>query len=321
MNRVYITHATKTYLPVAHNLAKSIREFSEIPVVVYCVDTEVKDTYLFQDIEDVYVEILNLGIKEPENYNTNEFGNIYVDRKNLRTYDVLSAKIDAIKHALESGWDEVCYLDSDCLATPLVDEIFNWSTNLTDYPLATKGIYDYMIVFENETSMGNPFTDSGCDNTLCLEWPLMNLMSINPNERGVYKTTNVILSNQNCKQFVNNWLDLCKLLPKISDLTKVAPFHEETVFNALTWKKETTSLPLCYVNISHGLETVKDFYTNDENLGGMRNYDKDDYRTQFYKIPNNKKDVKVLHGEKVPLECDKIVLYLKELEKNEYFKS
>ena len=98
MNKVYITHATKTYLRVAHNLAKSIREFSEFPIVIYCVDTEIKDTYIFQDIKDVFVEVLNLGIQEPENYNVNEAGNIYVDRKNLRTYDVLSAKINAIKH-------------------------------------------------------------------------------------------------------------------------------------------------------------------------------------------------------------------------------
>lgn len=321
MNKVYITHATKTYLQVAHNLAKSIREFSDIPVVIYCIDTDIKDTYIFKDIEDVYVEILEMGIKEPEKYNINEFGNIYVDRKNLRTYDVLSAKINAIKHALDAGWDEVCYLDSDCIATPLVDDIFEWSKNMDDYPLATKGIYDYMMVFENEISMGNPFTENGCDNTLCLEWPLMNLMCIKPEDRGSYKTTNVILSTQNCKNFINNWLDICKLLPRITDLTKIAPFHEETVFNALTWKKQTTYLPLCYVNISHGLETVKDFYTTTENLGGMRHFDDDDYRTQFYKIPNDKRDVKVLHGEKVTSECDKIILYLKDLEKNEYFKN
>lgn len=53
----------------------------------------------------------------------------------------------------------------------------------------------------------------------------------------------------------------------------------------------------------------------------MRHFDDDDYRTQFYKIPNDKRDVKVLHGEKVTSECDKIILYLKELEKNGYFKN
>jgi hypothetical protein len=320
MNKVYITHATKTYLRVAHNLAKSIREFSELPIVIYCVDTEIKDTYIFQDIKDVFVEILILGIKEPEEYNVNESGNIYVDRKNLRTYDVLSAKINAIKHALDSGWDEVCYLDSDCLATPLVDEIFGWSSNLDDYPLATRGIYEYMIVFENEKSMGNPFTDSGFDAKLCLEWPLMNLMCIEPAERGVYKTTNVILTNQNCRKFVNVWLDFCKLLPNITDLTRITPFHEETVFNALTWRKQSSSLPLCYINISHGLDTVKDFYTTEENLGNLRHYNEEDYRTHFYKIPNDKRDIKVLHGEKVTAESDRIISYLKELKENGYFK-
>jgi len=320
MDRAYITHATKTYLQVAHNLVKSIREFSDIPIVVYCIDVDKKDTYIFQNIDHVYTEILDLGIKEPEDYIINEFGNSYVNRTNLRTYDVLSSKIDAIKHALESGWDEVCYLDADCIATPLVDDIFEWGKNIEDYPLATKGVHDYMFIIENDKTMGNPFTDYGCDNTLCLEWPLMNLMNIHPHNRGIYKTTNIILSNEKCINFINNWLDLCKLLPKITNLNIVAPFHEETVFNSLTWRKKTISLPLSYVNIGRGLETVKDFYTTNENLGGMRHYS-NDYGTHFYKIPEDKREVKVLHGEKVTSECDKIIDYLKELKNNNYFKN
>ena len=53
MNKVYITHATEKYLTVAHNLASSIRAFSDIPVVVYCVDVKQKDTYIFHNIENV----------------------------------------------------------------------------------------------------------------------------------------------------------------------------------------------------------------------------------------------------------------------------
>ena len=51
MKKVYITHATEKYLNVAHNLATSIRAFSDIPVVVYCVDVKQKDTYIFQNID------------------------------------------------------------------------------------------------------------------------------------------------------------------------------------------------------------------------------------------------------------------------------
>ena len=40
MKTADITHATEKYLPVAHNLATSIRAFSDIPVVVYCIDVQ-----------------------------------------------------------------------------------------------------------------------------------------------------------------------------------------------------------------------------------------------------------------------------------------
>jgi hypothetical protein len=324
MNKVYITHATSRYLQVAHNMAKSIREFSEIPIVIYCIDTDKKDTYLFQDIKDVYVEILNLDIKEPEQYNINETGNFYVDRKNLRTYDILSAKIKSIQHALDSGWDEVCYLDSDCIATPLTDELFNWSQQITDYPLATRGIHEYMIIIDNGVPKGNPYEHTWpvADNSKSLEWPLMQMMCIDSEKRGSYKTTNIILSNQNCKDFIQTWWDFSQLLPKITDVRVIAPYHEETLFNVLTWSKGgNLSLPLSYINLSNGLNTVKDFYNIDESDSGMRFYNSNDPETHFYKIPNNKKDIKVLHGEKLTSECDKIILYLKDLEQNGYFQN
>ena len=65
MKRAYITHATEKYLTVAHNLATSIRSFSDIPVVVYCVDAEQKDTYMFRNIENVFTEILELNLDKP----------------------------------------------------------------------------------------------------------------------------------------------------------------------------------------------------------------------------------------------------------------
>ena len=42
--KAFITHATEKYLSVAHNLATSIRAFSDIPVIVYCIDVQKKVT-------------------------------------------------------------------------------------------------------------------------------------------------------------------------------------------------------------------------------------------------------------------------------------
>ena len=51
------------------------------------------------------------------------------------------------------------------------------------------------------------------------------------------------------------------------------------------------------------------------------NYDDNDFTTHFYKIPDDKRDVKVLHGEKMTLEVNKMLYYLKELNYNGYFEN
>ena len=321
MKRAYVTHCTEKYLSVAHNLAISIREFSDFPIVVYCVDVDKKDTYIFRDIENVYTEILTLNIDKPDNFPTSPSGNFYVDRWDSRSFNVLSAKVLAMKHALESGWEEVCYLDSDCIATPIVDELFEWSSNITNFPIGTKGIHDYMIIFENGSYMGNPF--EGCypamDYKQTLEWPLMQFMGMSPEDRGIYRTTGIMLMNQNCLDFINIWWDLCQILPKITNIKKIAPFQEETVYNVLYWKWGSRGFPLCYVNLDNGISTVEDFYTVERNPNSLVNYDEGDFTKHFYKIPEDKRDVKVLHGEKTTSEMNKIVYYLKQLDYNGYF--
>lgn len=321
MKRAYITHATEKYLQVAHNLAKSIRAFSDIPVVVYCIDVDKKDTYMFQNIENVYTEILNLDLDKPVDFPLNGSGNFYVNRWDSRSFNVLSAKVLAMKHALESGWGEVCYLDSDCIATPIVDELFDWTSNISNFPIGTKGIHDFMIIFEEGSYMGNPY--EGCypalDYTQTLEWPLMQFMGMSTSDRGIYRTTGIMLMNQNCLDFINIWWDLCKLLPKITNIKKIAPYQEETIYNVLYWKWGNNGFPLCYVNLDNGLETVKDFYINQNETGYLVNYEDGDFTKHFYKIPDDKRDVKVLHGEKTSTEMNKIVYFLNQIKYDGYF--
>jgi hypothetical protein len=169
----------------------------------------------------------------------------------------------------------------------LVDELFDWASNITNFPIGTKGIHDYMIIFEGGSYMGNPF--EGCypamDYTQTLEWPLMQFMGMPPQDRGIYRTTGIMLMNQKCLDFINIWWDLCKILPKISNIKKIAPFQEETIYNALYWKWGDVGFPLCYVNLDNGLETVKDFYTRDTDGSYLVNYDENDFTKHFYKIP------------------------------------
>lgn len=313
--RVYITHVTIEYLDVAINLAKSIRMFSDIPLIVYCVNIPDNDKRKFNEILNVFTRDINIDLTDSsrDDYEINNSGNFYINRQSDRIYKILCAKTIAMEMALEEGCDEVCYLDSDCIATSLVDELFEWMPIVEDYPIATKGIHDYLIIINNYKEIGNPFGNTWpiADNKLCLEWPLMNFLEIDENNRGTYRTTGIMLMNQKCLPFIKTWREFCFILPKLVNVRKYAPFHEETIYNVLSWKKTDKGFPLCYVNIGDGLNTVKDLY-----LDGNENYqgwDEIDNNKKFYKIPNDKRDIKVLHGEKRTSEVNLILDYLKKM--------
>jgi hypothetical protein len=316
MKKVYITHITGDYLDVALNLAKSVRLFSEIPLLVYCIDLVEDSTSTLEEIENVFVRHIKLNLEKStsEDYLSADSGNFYVNRSSSRIFNILSSKTIAMEMALEEGWEEVCYLDSDCLATPLVDELFDWTNIITDYPIATEGIYEYMMWTEGGVQRGNPFEFSWPtpDHKLCLEWPLMNFLGMKENQRGTYRTTGIMLMNQKCLSFIKTWKELCQILSKLVDLRIYATYHEETVYNVLSWKKTDEGFPLCYINLGEGLETVKHFYSVDAKEGTLR-WSDEDSNQNFYMIPEDKRNVKVLHGEKRSSEVDLILGYLKKI--------
>ncbi len=220
------------------------------------------------------------------------------------------------------GFDDVCYLDSVFIATPIVDELFNWSNIITDYPIGTNGIHEYMIWIENGVQHGNPFAGGSwpcVDNKFCLEWPLMSFLELNEDQRGTYRTTGIMLMNKNCLPFIKTWKELCYILPKLVNIRRYAAFHEETIYNVLSWKKTNEGFPLCYINLGEGLSTVNHFYQ--EGQEGHQSWDDSDTSKNFYKIPDDKKDIKVLHGEKRKSEVDLILNYLVNLRDNNYFKN
>lgn len=315
MKKVYITHATRDYLEVVVNLSRSLDKFSEIPLIVYCIGLKEEDKKEFEKFPKVSLRNIEIEISSPgEDYFYNNSGNFYINRSSLRIYQILCAKTIAMEMTLEEGWEEVCYLDSDCIATPLVDEIFQWSPIIKDYPVATEGIHEYMLIIKDGIQVGNPFEGTWpvADNTKSLEWPLMNFLEMSPESRGRYRTTGIMLMNQKCLPFIKTWRELCFLLPKLVNLEKYAPYHEETIYNVLSWKKKNEGFPLCYVNIGEGIETVKHIYSEESKEGELR-WSEEDHSQRFYMVPESKRNIKVLHGEKRSSEVDLILEYLKKL--------
>lgn len=313
MKRVYITHVTRDYLEVALNLAKSVSLFSDLPLLVYCIDLQEDDKQKFNEYKNVQLRNLNLDIEgvSSTDYIEDQRGNFYVNRGSSRIYKILCAKTIAMEMALEEGWEEVCYLDSDCLATPIVDELFEYSGIIEDYPIATKGIHDYMIIVENGYQKGNPFMNRWPEpeNKLSLEWPLMELLGMEENQRGIYRTTGIMIMNQNCLEFIREWRKMCyDLLDKV-DVREYAPYHEETVYNVMSWRKSNVGFPLCYINLGEGLKTVEHFYSEESKEGDF-GWDEEEHSQRFYRIPGDKRNIKVLHGEKRFSEVDLILNFI-----------
>jgi predicted secreted protein len=89
-----------------------------------------------------------------------------------------------------------------------------------------------------------------------------------------------------------------EVLPTKVDPVKFMPYHEETIYNVLVWQRTNRGLPMVYINVE-GPETVDHFFnttTEDDVL-----------ISEFYKLPQHKKDIKVFHGEKRKEQADIII--------------
>ena len=96
--------------------------------------------------------------------------------------------------------------DSDSIVNKNVDELFNHCSKITEFPLATLGPYEYVLITTPDGKLlGNPYwkENNTVDNENTLEWPLMKFMGMTTDDRGIYRTTGIMLMNQNCLEFIN----------------------------------------------------------------------------------------------------------------------
>lgn len=302
IEQAYITHTTDNYEQVTINLINSIRAFSNKPIVVYTIDYTA--TEALQSIATCVRLDLGLPDLTDDDFHDGEIK--YVNRSTYRTYKTLSAKIDSMLDAC-NFINEWVYLDGDCLANSNVDDLFNWCRQSKEYPLATKGPQQYVMLVKNGEFIGNPFLDetgTTKDNTKCLEWPLMEYFGMDVSRRSTqYRTTNILAGNSGNKAFLNTWRMHKETLPTKVDPVKFMPFHEETIYNVLVWQRDDRGMPMVYINIE-GPETVEHFFNTNTN--------EDKLLSRFYKLPKEKEMIKVFHGEKREEQANSII---KETEK------
>ena len=296
--RSFITHTTSNYENITLNLIKSIKKYSKYDIIVYTIDYDGTDK-LQKEAKCIRID-LNIPSLNDDSFINNINGNFYVDREKIRSYYALGAKVDAMLHASQFI-DEWVYLDSDSIANKNVDDLFEYCNKTTEFPLATLGPHQYVLLVKNGEVIGNPFwkNDGSIDYENTLEYPLMSFMGVPKNQRGSYRTTNILVGNNTVSNFISLWKDIKNLLPQICQLTKITPFHEETIYNVLTWKinPNHNGLPMSYINVESS-STVDHFLSTEVKENTLI--------SEFYRIPKNKKEIKVFHGEKRQDEIDKI---------------
>lgn len=266
LDKAFVLYATEPYFDTVSACVQSLHEFSKYPIFVYMLNSDLV-------VPNATTIRWNCDIEEI-NYNSKE--QFYINRVDDKIYNILIQRPLIAKDCLKFS-NLLAYVDSDSIATPFVDNIFNYE--VTNYPLFTESIYDILLL--------NGKAD--------LEIPICDFLGIDYHEcrkqRPQYRQSGYFLYNTNCSQFLELWTETCNHPTIKADFKKYAPYHEETIANGLLWKNNyLDSLPLIYCNAS--LDKIYDIYNEIGFSGEPNNI------SMWFKIPDKKENLLFLHGEK-----------------------
>tara|TARA_B110000208_G_scaffold106542_1_gene132159 strand:+ start:1065 stop:1985 length:921 start_codon:yes stop_codon:yes gene_type:complete len=300
MKKAFILHANEKYFDIASTCIKSIRQYSDLPVYLYMINSDKKC-----NVHNVITIQYNIPTSNKgDNYeeDTQHINNFYIKRNNTEIYDILIQKAKITKHALENFADVVAYIDSDSVSTPYVENIFNYYNHESPYPYFCEGIYEYLFY----NGKGGANSNGSLSNTL--EHPISELFKLNQHKRvhNKYRQTGYYLAGKNTIDFLDEWYWMCShpTIPK--NIGHYVPFHEETVLNPLLWDKDYhLGLPLVYVNGT--LETIHEIYNELGFTGQSREI------RSWLKLPPHKEEILFFHGEKRVDTMNKMIIKIKQL--------
>ena len=296
VDKAYVLYANETYFDIVSMCAKSIREFSTLPIFIYLLNS--KKQVNVENTTTIYWECVL--IDGDNMYHPNEEGNnFYINRANNKIYNLLVQRPAIIKDALLKHTKVAVYVDSDSIATTYIDRIFNMYPLNSPYPYLTDGIYEWMLY------NGKGGATSLEDLSTTLEHPVCELFGINQHNRQTYRTTNIFIAGQNSIDFLEEWYWMCNHPKILKNNEYYAPYHEETIVNCLLWKYNyNVGLPLVYTNADS--VRVEEVYTKVNFTGYYQMFG------DWYKVPSCKEDLLVFHGEKRLDEMQKMIDKIKE---------
>lgn len=275
--KMYVLYANSSYYDVVCMAVESINKVSKIPVLVYMLDDHREVPGAYTVWWKCNVEYLPKGT--------------YIDRNNSDIYKLLIQRPLIVKDALESFAKTVCYVDSDSVATPNIDNIFEYYYEKSKQPFFTQGIYDYLH------NNGRGGADSRDDLSTTLEHPACELFEVNQYVRERYVQTGYFVAGQHTIPFLEEWSWMCNHPQVLKNPQYYAPYHEETIANVLLWKYGyVSSLPYIYTNAS--LDKFDKVY-NEDNWGK--------HVENWFRLPDSEDQLFFLHGEKDPVAMSKLM--------------
>lgn len=268
VDRAYVLYATESYIDTVQGCVNSIRAVSNIPIIVYLLNSNKR---IDGAIRDNWMG----NFENPKQED-------YINRENSDIYKLLIERPRIIKNALQKYARTVCYVDADSIATKYVDRIFDYYPEDCSHPYFSEGMYDYLHINER----GGAESRDNLSGTL--EAPTCELFGINQQVRQKYRQTGYFVAGQNCIDFLSDWYYMCNHPKILQNSQWYAPFHEETVLQALLYKMNIQKgLPYIYCNAS--LDEIDNIYNKYQFGTTIR---------EWFRLPNSKQELLFLHGEK-----------------------
>jgi autotransporter strand-loop-strand O-heptosyltransferase len=279
LNRSYLLYGTESYISVLEECAKSIREFSNIHILIYLINSDKKI-----NLENSTTINWEMDLSETDLYTQNSDGNFYIKREKNDIFKILTERVKILKDSLLNRSEIVTYIDSDSVATHNIDRIFDLYQN-QPYVMATEGIHDWLHVGDRGGSMDPN------DLSTTLEHPACELFKVNQYVRERYRTTNIFIAGQNSLDFIDEWISMCNHPEVLKNKEWYASYHEETLYNVLLWKYNyIIGLPYLYTNGT--VEDVVDIYEKNLFTGNGESI------SEWKRFPTSEKNLLVFHGEK-----------------------
>jgi hypothetical protein len=278
--KAYVLYADDSYYDLVDACCRSIRNFSDYPIYVYMLNSSQKVNVVNTITKRWDCDVIHLKKR-----------NDYIVREDKQIYKLLIERpkivLDALKYA-----DVVAYVDTDSVASPYVDRIFDYYNGADIYPFFTAGIYDYLII------NGRGGANSRDEMHKTLEYDVCWLFDVDQKEsRENYRQTGYFVCGQKSIGFLEEWAWMCNNPRVLKENAKYAPFNEETIMNVLRWKyRFDRGMPLVYVN---GLRKGLEFKGYEYFMG------------EWFKVPAQKDDLLFYHGEKDINKINEFIEYLK----------